>query len=450
LPGRKRGKEMCARQRKVVKVPEWLRWFLFLVVILWGTNSAQAQTIGKTVDKNNYKEYETLLIPAMLRAVERGDFILPTGNLEAPYKHWNQFLTAGEKNAGKFDVNEMGDLIDKGTGKIPKYNIYGYPFPKIDPKDPRIADKIIWNFNFQRYRIMGTRQGSRVLLIRGEIGEEKYIGGDEALLYYQGRSPGHEMENPQNFLINKLQRTLEPMSAKGTNTLTWDYFDEREISQFAYVAARRRVRQMSGAGVSRSDRQQGGEGWPDLNYMWEGKNRSMTWKLAGERTILAPFTKITKDVLEEAPDGMITRKNPFMEWGFRVKDWKGAPWAPTTVIFVPRPVWVVEQMPLDPNYNWGLHINYVDKETSVIWYKEINDKSGQFRSWRLFMVHYSEAPSGNNDVGEYDAMLHIDEKIRHATIFQRQPHPEYSHVFLPASRLRPDFFTLSNFLELSK
>jgi hypothetical protein len=52
-----------------------------------------------------------------------------------------------------------------------------------------------------------------------------------------------------------------------------------------------------------------------------------------------------------------------------------------------------------------------------------------------------------------DPGIHIgssDEKIRHATIFQRQQHPEYSHVFMPASRLGPDFFTLSNFLELSK
>jgi len=175
----------------------------------------------------------------------------------------------------------------------------------------------------------------------------------------------------------------------------------------------------------------------------------MKWRLAGERTILTPFTKTTKDILEEEPDGTITRKIPSMKWGFRVKGWKGASWAPVDMTFVPRPVWVIEQMPKDPYYNWGLHINYMDKETHNIWLKEIYDKSGQFRTWVVNVLHYSEAPSGKNTVGDMDAWIVIDEKVRHGTIFERHPDP-VCRLFLPASRIGRRFFTTANFLQLSK
>jgi hypothetical protein len=436
--------------RKRTRILKWLGWFLFLMVIQWGVGSVQAQTIGKTIDKSNVQEYKELLYPAMFRAVERGDFILPTGNLNFPYRHWDRFLTASEKNAGKFDVNEMGDLIDKSTGKIPKYNIYGFPFPKIDSKDPRAADKIIWNFNFQKYRFMGIKQNKRALWISGTpgVGEERYVVGPETLLFYQGRPPGQELKNPQNFLTNEFQNIWEPMSMRGTNTLAWDYFDERDITQHSYVPVIRRTRQTSGA--ARSDPYLGSDGWMDLNYMWSGKNRTMKWKLVGERTILAFFARPTKEIVEEAPDGSLSRKPPFIKWGFMDKSWKGAPWAPLTVTYVPRQVWVIEQWPKDPYYNWGLHINYVDKETHVIFLKEVYDKAGQFRTWNLYPLHYSEAPSGNNTVGMGEATINIDERIRHGTINYTVQYTKDSRIFLPASKRGPDYFTMSNFIQLSK
>jgi len=434
--------------RERTRVLEELGCFLVLVILLYGLNSVQAQTIGKTVDKSNVQEYKDLLIPAMLEAVKRGDFILPTANLGFPYKHSNQFLAASGKNAGKFDVNEAGDLIEKSTGKVPKFNIYGYPFPKIDPKDPRVAVKIIWNFNFQRYRLMCSITQNRNIWVGKEVGEERYIAGPEYLIFYQGRPPGQEIKTPQNFLSQEIQNVTEPMSIRGTNTMSWDYFDEREISCFAYIPAIRRVRQTSG--VSRSDPYMGSDGWLDLNYGWAGKNRSMKWKLVGEKTILVPFTDINKLVAEEEPNGTMHRKVPITKWGYMVKDWKGAPWAPTNITYVPRQVWVIEQMPKDPYYNWGLHINYVDKETYVIWMKEVSDKAGVFRSWHQHPLHYEEAPSGNNTVGVVDCYIQVDEKARHATLVTRQPHSENQRLFAPISKLGSDYFTMSNFLQLSK
>ncbi len=139
-----------------------------------------------------------------------------------------------------------------------------------------------------------------------------------------------------------------------------------------------------------------------------------------------------------------------MTWGFRTKGWKGAPWAPIGLTYVPRRVWVIEQWPKDPYYNWGLHINYVDKETYSIYVKEVYDKAGQFHTWMMTFYHYEEAPSGNNIIGYLDGAIPINERIRHALPTPASFPDRRPKIFLPSSKIKPDYFTMSNFLQLSK
>jgi len=74
------------------------------------------------------------------------------------------------------------------------------------------------------------------------------------------------------------------------------------------------------------------------------------------------------------------------------------------------------------------------------------------RGLSCFVVtDYSEALSGNNTVGDQDNVIIIDEKVCHAASNQREPHPVItSHGFLPGSKFGPDYFSVSNFLQLSK
>jgi hypothetical protein len=54
---------------------------------------------------------------------------------------------ASEGNAGKYDVDPATcGLKDVKTGKIPDF-WFGYPFPKIDPKDQFAACKMAHNFD---------------------------------------------------------------------------------------------------------------------------------------------------------------------------------------------------------------------------------------------------------------------------------------------------------------
>jgi hypothetical protein len=263
----------------------------------------------------------------------------------------------------------------------------------------------------------------------------------------QGREPGQEIKNPNNYLTVEFQNTMFPMSFKGQNGMAWDYFDTRDFTCFNYIPVIRRVRQSSG--VARSDPSFGSDSWNDLAYGWGGKNRSMKWKLVGEKTILVPFTNTKQLVAEEKADGTQMRHVQAAKFVFETPGAKGVNWSPVNVTWVPRDCWVVEQLPKDPYYNWGLHVNYVDKANSMIMLKEIYDKAGQFRSWRYFAIHYQETPSGNNNVGDYDYTVTIDEKSRHATIQRRTDFPD-AQFYMPASRLGLEFFSMNNFMKLSK
>lgn len=421
-----------------------------LVLLLCG-GIAQAMDLPKLIDKTNCSKYKDLLIPALYRAVERGDNVITPGKINFKYKHNDNFLTAGAKNEGKFDVNQDGDLIDKSTGKIPKYNIYGFPFPNIDQKDPKAGVRIMWNFNFQKYRLMGTRERTRLTWIN-TTGEERYVIGILSYLYMTGRAPGLEIENPDNMLDYEFQNIIEPMATRGMNTMAYIYNDSRENVGYSYIPAIRRIRRTTAS--TRSDPYLGSDSWMDMSNMWSGKNSSMKWKYAGEKTILVGFTSPDMIPVEERPDGSLTRRYPYgkhLKFGYETKGWKGAPWAPApgAVTYVPRKVWIVEQLPKDPYYSWGLHINYIDQETYLIWYKEVYDKSGQFRTWVSTLIHYSESPGGKNNLGENDTQIYVDEVVRHSTVSCRTPFSDAA-IFMPASGLSPAFFTVNNFLLLSK
>ncbi len=435
------------RRMKIIKYFGLSLCSLLILLLCGGT--IKALDLPKVIDKTNCSQYKDLFIPAMYRAVERGDWIVTPGTVSFKYKHQDSFLAASAKNEGKFDISAEGDLISKATGKYPE-NIYGYPFPKIDLKDTKAGEKIIFNFNFQKYRFMASKEKDRVMWI-DKKNEERYIQGIDSRLYMNGRPPGQEIRNPDKVLTYEFQNVMEPMSIKGTNTMSCIYFDEKDDTNYAYIPAIRRIRQTGS--TTRSDPFMGSDGWLDMNYMWGGKDRSMKWKFVGEKTLLVPFDSPNMMPVQELPDGRLTRVFPYTgthnKFGYEDPNWKGASWMPLRVTYVPRKVWIVEQMPKDPYYNWGKHINYIDQETYTIWYKEVYEKSGDFRTWVLVIHHYSEAPSGKNNTGDQDAQIFIDEKSHHATCASRSAHPE-ACLYIPASILDPSYFTVNNFLLLSK
>ncbi len=425
---------------------------LSLLVILLGIGSPlQAIDLPGKIDKSNCAQYKDLLVPSLYRAVERGDFVITPGKINFNYKYDDKFLAVSAKNAGKYDVTPKGDLIDKATGKYP-FDIYGMPFPNLDTKDPKAGSKIIWNFNMARYRFLSSRDYVRIMWINKNEGEERYADGYDTRLYMTGRPPDQRINNPDKVQQYEFQRVLEPMSLKGTNTMAYIFINpDDEDKSFAYVPAIRRIRQTGS--TTRSDPYMGSDSWLDMNYGWGGKDNKMTWKYVGEKTILVPFNSPNKLQAQDNPDGSIKRAYPFsgrhVKLGYEEPNWKGAKWAPMDITYVPRKVWIVEQMPKDPYYNWGLHINYIDQETYNIWYKEVFERSGDFRTWLLLICNYQVSPSGKDNTLDFDMQIFIDEKARHATCVARGPYP-IQGLYFPAKEVDPSLFNTSNFLLLSK
>jgi hypothetical protein len=65
--------------------------------------------------------------------------------------------------------------------------------------------------------------------------------------------------------------------------------------------------------------------------------------------------------------------------GYEKPGSKGAPWWPQeNLVFVPRPVWIVEGQSSDPYYNFGKVIMYFDQELYRIYWKLVHNRAGEY------------------------------------------------------------------------
>ena len=98
---------------------------------------------------NNWQEGKDLLPEVVLRRVKSGDYwfkVVPVAPDTFKQNYSRKFGGASEANAGKYDIDvATRGLKDVTTGKMPDF-YFGYPFPKIDPKDSNAACKMAWNF----------------------------------------------------------------------------------------------------------------------------------------------------------------------------------------------------------------------------------------------------------------------------------------------------------------
>ena len=117
---------------------------LVLMVAVGAHPAYGALTVGKTYNNTNYLEIQDLLVPSLLNWVKKGEFILETGKIEFEWRLSDAILQATLKNEDKYEIDKNGMLSEKKIGKTPEF-YYGYPFPTIDPKDPKAGEKIMEN-----------------------------------------------------------------------------------------------------------------------------------------------------------------------------------------------------------------------------------------------------------------------------------------------------------------
>src|SRR5437762_4000651 len=114
----------------------------------WGAEAPKVEQPW-TLDASSWERGKDLLPEPVLRRVKSGEYWFRVVPADAARFHDNYsrpFWEAAAANEDKYDLDSATcGLRDIKTGKVPDF-YFGYPFPKIDPKDPQAACKMAQNF----------------------------------------------------------------------------------------------------------------------------------------------------------------------------------------------------------------------------------------------------------------------------------------------------------------
>lgn len=407
---------------------------------------------GDVIDKSNWQKAEKILPPSVINWVKKGEFVIKIGQMEYDYAPDAAWMKASKANTGKFALGPGKEVVVAKTGEPPVY-YYGEPFPNIDITNPDAGIMIMHNITAQDHRTSNYRHSFNIDWV-GEKGWEREMSAAWIKYFYLSRYDG-EKDNPKKYQHLEIILTTAPYDVAGTVTLTYRMLDGRPDIIHAYIPSIRRVKKLSGA--NRSDPFLGTDYVNDDGNGWSGQNTTFKWKVLKEQTILIPVPDShTKKPLQyvKLPDGT-WRSPPGVQpviSGWQVKGWKGAPWAPMNVLYVPRTCYVIEGTPLDPYYNYGKQIFYVDKGGRIS-YKVIYDKAGEY--WKTLVVTWQCAQWGDDNkrvLANVFYYAQIDDKSHHASIANClgvHRGKEYRSAYEVRS-LTPRMFTPANIQTLTK
>src|SRR5262245_41997750 len=142
---------------------------------------------GQRLDRSNASAAAQLLPPETLAHYERGTFANTIARWPAVPQWDASFAAASEANAGRFDVDERGTIVDR-EGR-PARAIYGLPF-RIDGSDPKAAVKVMWNAYYAFWRI-GSSHDVFALDWLNPSGLERQATIESWTVYHEGAPPAH-------------------------------------------------------------------------------------------------------------------------------------------------------------------------------------------------------------------------------------------------------------------
>ena len=409
---------------------------------------------GDIIDKSDWRKVDGLLPELVMRWLKSGK-LAPLKIAEFKYdaEADDEWINAGRKNVGKYKLDAKKNLVDAATGK-PSLWVYGIPFPNLDIKnDPDAPPKFMYNQLVSVRRMGSARQPFQLQWV-GQKGFERDLDGFWERYYYWARPDGQQ-RNPSKRRYLDITRVIEPYDVAGTAQLTLRRLDGSEDELYVYVPAIRRVKKMSGA--NRSDPYMGADASVDDGDGWAGLTRSMKWTIIEEKVGLfhtLDWVPEHTDKMKRLPNG--TWRTPADEDGVRFgwteKGWGHAPWAPVNVAWVPREFILIEGMPLDPYYNYGRTLYWIDKGSYWINYKTIWDKAGELWKGIMYLprcMEWGDKRGVQVGVAGYTIW---DEKMSHATTVissGRHKGREYYMEFMNP-KLNPRMFTVEKLRMLSK
>jgi len=384
--------------------PGW--WFarlgaLTLVVAALGTagpSPARADVApGDKITDQNVDKAKDLISPGMEWCIKHGwpITIAETKRIEWPAA----YKAATEKYAGQVKLAPDGLTLTN--------YVAGAPFPNLDPTDPQLAIKIMWNYNYQflttddvDLRNFDADTGS--IADHGPLSVERHFLLDHfRRLFWNGRlyvEPKPDKPNPNGYRAQQgLYPILEPFDLKGVGALGNRYIDPaKQDDSWLYLPSLRRVRRLSTA--QRSDALFGQDTDVDSYFGYAGHIAWMDWKFLGEREVIASFHG------QHFP----VKWNEKVDWAF-------------DDVWEKRKVYVVEGVSKLPQYAYSKRVLFIDKEAWVMPFTDIYDRSGEL--WKIWINNFSFRKRGEganvidypDEMGFLPAIVMVDIQLEHAT-----------------------------------
>ena len=350
---------------------------------------------GDKITDANMDKVKDLVSPGMEWCIKRGwpITISETKRIEWP----KAYKEATEKYASQAKLTPDGLDV--------KNYVAGMPFPQIDPKDPQVAYKIMWNYSYQwlttddvDLRNFDADTGS--IADHGAMSVERHFLLDHfRRLFWTGRlyvEPKPEKPNPNGYRAQQgLYPILEPFDLKGVGALGNRYNDSgKQDDSWLYLPSLRRVRRLSTA--QRSDALFGQDTDVDSYYGYAGHIAWMDWKYLGEKEVIGAFHA----------------KNYPVKWDAKV-DWA------FDDVWEKRKVYVVEGVSKLPQYAYSKRVLWIDKEAWVVPFTDIYDRSGEL--WKIWINDFSfrtSVPGGitySDEMGFVPSIVMVDMQLEHAT-----------------------------------
>lgn len=359
---------------------------------------------GDVITKANAEKVKELVSPGVLWCVENGMDInvVPYEKIPVPA----DYETATEKYSPQVKLNPATNTVENWVA--------GKPFPKIDNSDPQAAQKIMYNFERSHYfsetldlNLTDADTGSLYIDANGNRHyniERHFVPEWLRVFRYEGRikndpKPLVLPNNDHTFHKAGLYPLIEPFDLKGVGGVTYRYQDQtKQDDTWLYLPFVRRVRRMSS--TQRSDALFGQDIDVDSFGGYAGQIPWFEWKLLGEKPLLMSLhgQRLPPQPCEK--DGGMTFCEP---WELRPS------------------VYVVQGKSKFPGYAYSSRVIYLDKESNMIGYSDLQDPSGQL--WKTVMISFrvDKKPNPKVDFGYSDPRMFayaysvIDTQLMHGT-----------------------------------
>lgn len=313
---------------------------------------------GDTIGPNNWQRVQGMVGENLLNRIKQGyTFQIKETTIYKPPK---EYVEATEKYSGQVRLGPNGELLNY---------VAGQPFPKIDPSDPQVGQKLAWNFFWRwlgdDYKAGGgTAEGKIIRYALEKDGSERRADVVSYFIFPRTRytlEPKPAIPGYEHIDFMQLRIDSYPRDASGTTTLEIRYDDpNRPDDLYIYFPSIRRIRRVTT--TQRCQTLAPSEFNLDDVNSFNGKITDFNYRFLGEKKVLANFSQ------EHLP--YHRKKGDYL---------------PLDEKWEVRDTYVLEITPKDPNYCYPKKVIHIDKVLTDTPWTLIWDKKGEY--WKEQFGH---------------------------------------------------------------